>query len=107
MGEAADCFAEFVGVGDRVVEGGHRWLLDRWVLIDEVRVLLRRVAASSCARLDLPCGGGRSDGAVPELQHHDALGDLPRALRRLRLHPAVLRRRALQLIQAPRYRGRK
>ena len=43
MGEAADCFPEFVGVGDRVVEGGHRSLLDRWVLIDEVRVVLRRV----------------------------------------------------------------
>ena len=34
---------------------------------------------------------------MPELRHDDALGDLSRALRRLRLHPALLRRRSLQL----------
>ena len=41
MGEAADCFPEFVNVCDRVVKGRHRWLLDQWVHIDEVRIAVR------------------------------------------------------------------
>lgn len=46
---------------------------------------------------DLPFGRGRPDRALPELRHPDALGDLSRALRRLRLHPALLRGCPLQL----------
>lgn len=45
----------------------------------------------------LPCGRGRPDGALPELRHPDALGDLSRALRRLRLRQALLRGRSLHL----------
>src|SRR5687767_14202161 len=89
MGEAADCLPEFVSVRDRVVEGRHQLLLYRWFLIDEVRGGVRRVAWWRPVT-DLSCGGGRSDGALPELRHHDALGDFSRALRRLRLHPALL-----------------
>ena len=56
----------------------------------------RRVARTP-REIDLRLRHGRSDGAVPELQHPDALGDLPRAVRRMRLHPSVLRGRSLQL----------
>lgn len=56
---------------------------------------------------DLPCGRGRPDGALPELQHPDALGDLSRALRRLRLHQALLRGRSLQLSRSTRRRRRR
>ena len=48
---------------------------------------------------DLPCRRGRLHRALPELRHPDALGDLPRALRRLRLHQAVLRGCSLQLVR--------
>lgn len=72
-------------------------------VIDEVRAMFRRVEGKDATH-DVALSGGRSDGALPELQHDDALGDLPRALRRLRLHPSVLRRRSLQLSRATRRR---
>ena len=53
--------------------------------------MLRRVAVGGPAT-DLPCRRGRPNGALPELPHPDALGDLSRALRRLRLHQALLPR---------------
>jgi hypothetical protein len=45
-------------------------------LIDEVRGALRRVVEQRTPP-DLRLGHGRYDRAVPELQHVDALGDLP------------------------------
>lgn len=57
--------------------------------------------------LDLPWEHGRPDRAVPELQHADALGDIGRALRRMRLHPALLRGRSLQLTRSVSHRRRR
>jgi hypothetical protein len=56
--------------------------------------------------IDLRSWDGRPHGAVPELQHADALGDFPRAVRWLRLHPPLLRRCSLQLKRSTRWRRR-